>query len=226
MANQSGEMENGIASEQLLMAELKSFFQSVCDGDAATVSRLLDESPELINAKYDGATPLHFAAIENHRALADLLIARGADLNALDEEYGATPAGWANEKGHVAMVHYLVAQGTKVDLPRAAAFGLIDLARELITADPFSINVSGGWGTPIHEATVWGHPEIVELLLANGGEPNLKNRDGRTALAIATHQVETNGQGAIISIESRKQEIIANCAKIVKILKRHGAHLD
>jgi ankyrin repeat protein len=208
------------------MDNLKAFFQAVCDGDAAAVKQQLDESPELVNAKDEGATPLHFAAIENHRDVVDLLIAHGADLNAVDEEYNSTPAGWANEKGHVPMAHHLVAKGMKVDLPRAAAFGLIDQARELISADPFSINTSGGWGTPLHEASVWGHPEIVELLLANGGDPNLKNRDGRSALAIATHQVATNGSGTIIAIESRKQEIISNCAKIAGILKRHGAHKD
>lgn len=208
------------------MDNLKAFFQAVCDGEAATVKEQLGELPELVNARDEAATPLHFAAIENQREVVDLLIAHGADLNTLDDEYGATPAGWANEKGHVEMVHHLVAKGTKIDLPRAAAFGLIDLARELINADPFSINISGGWGTPLHEASVWGYPEIVELLLANGGDPNLKNRDGRSALAVASHQVETNGQGTIIAIESRKQEIIANCAKIVEILKRHGAHMD
>jgi ankyrin repeat protein len=154
------------------------------------------------------------------------LIVHGADLDAVDDEFGATPAGWANEKGHTAMVRHLAAKGTKIDLPRAAAFGLVDRVRELLEADPFSINVSGGWGMPIHEASVWGHPEIVELLLANGGDPNLKNRDGRTALAIATHQVETNGKGTPIAIESRKQEIITNCAKIVEILKQHGAQMD
>ena len=208
------------------MDDLKTFFQAVCDGDVATIEQKLDEAPDLVQAKNEGATPLHFAAFENLREAADLLIGCGADLNAVDDEFGATPAGWANEKGHVAMVWHLVAQGTRVDLPRAAAFGLIDLAHELITADPLAINVSDGWGMPIHEASVWGHPEIVEMLLANGGDPNLKNRDGRTALAIASHQVETNGKGTPIAIESRKQEIITNCAKIVEILKQHGAQMD
>lgn len=207
------------------MDNLKSFFQAVCDSDVVTVETHLKNSSQLINAKDDGATPLHFAAINNQREMVDLLIDRGADLNAIDDEFGAPPAGWANEKGHTAMVHHLVARGAKIDLPRSAAFGLTEIARELLKAHPAAVNVSGGWGTPIHEASVWGHPDIVELLLAHGGNPNLKNRDGKTALAIATHQIESNGEGTIIAGESRKQEILAGCAQIIEILKLHSAQM-
>lgn len=208
------------------MDKLKTFIQAVCDGDAATVESCLLESPELASAKDDGATPLHFAAIGNHRQVVDLLLDHGADINAIDDEFGSTPAGWANEKGYVEMVHYLVARGAKVDLPRAAGFGLLDLVIELLATDASAINASGGWGMPIHEASLWGHPRIVEVLLEYGADPNLKNRDGKTALAIATEQVETNGAGNSIVIEPRKKEIIAGCAEIAEILKRSGARMN
>ena len=208
------------------MDHLKTFIQAVCDGDAATVETYLLESPELANTKDDGATPLHFAAISDQCAVVDLLLNHGADINALDDEHNATPTGWANEKGHVEMVHHLAARGAKVDLPRAAGFGLLDLVIELLTADASAVNTSGGWGMPIHEASVWGHPRIVEVLLAHGADPNLKNHDGKTALAIAAEQAESNGKGTTIAIESRKKEIIAGCAEIVEILKRFGARMN
>ncbi len=207
------------------MIEAKAFFQAVCEGDAATVKSCLAASPEFVRATDDGATPLHFAAINNQRKILDLLIAHGADLNALDDEFGSTPAGWANEKGYVELTHYLVAKGTKIDLPRAAAFGLIGLVREMIVAEPASINVSSGWGNALHNASVWGQSEIAELLLAAGADPNLKNCEGRTALAIATRQVESQGQGTAIVIEPRRQEILAGCAKVMEILKLHGAQM-
>jgi ankyrin repeat protein len=208
------------------MDSLKTFIQAVCNGDAATVETHLLESPELANTKDDGATPLHFAAIGNHRQLVDLLLDQGADINAIDDEFGSTPAGWANEKGYVEMVHHLVARGAKVDLQRAAGFGLLDLVIELLANDASAVNTSGGWGMPIHEASAWGHPRIVEVLLEYGADPNLKNRDGKTALAIATEQVETNGTGASITIASRKKEVIAGCSEIVEILKRSGARMN
>jgi len=205
------------------MDDRKSFFKAVCDGDAATVKKHLAASPGLVNTKDDGATPLHFAAINNQREVADLLIDQGADLNAEDDEFTSTPSGWANEKGYAGMVRRLVARGAKVDLPNAAAFGLVDLARDLLKADPSAVNAGGVWGRPIHQASVWGRAEIVELLLANGADPNLKNCDGRTALAIASHQVATNGESTSIAIETIKKEIVAGCARVVEVLKNHDA---
>jgi len=56
-----------------------------------------------VNARQDGgndATPLHLAASENHRVIAELLISSGADINALSSENEAasgTPLDWAIE---------------------------------------------------------------------------------------------------------------------------------
>jgi ankyrin repeat protein len=208
------------------MDDLKSFFQAVCEGDAATAEAQLIASPELIHAKDDGATPLHLAAINNQRAVVDLLLDHGADINAKYDRHNATPTGWANEKGHVEMVRHLAARGARIDLPRAAAFGLFERVLELLDADPSAINMSGVFGTPLHEASVWGHPRIVALLLARGGDPNLKNCNGKTALAIATGQVAAGGGSTSIAIESRKKEIIAGCAEVIEILKQHGARVD
>jgi len=44
-----------------------------------------------------GATALHYAALNGHRRVADLLVERGADVNSRDSQFGATPAGWAIE---------------------------------------------------------------------------------------------------------------------------------
>jgi len=208
------------------MDDLKSFFQAVCEGDAAAVEAHLIASPGLIRAKDDGATPLHQAAFNNQRAVVDLLLDHGADINAKDDRHQATPTGWANERGHVEMVRHLAARGARIDLPRAAAFGLLERVMELLDADPSAINTSGGFGTPLHEASVWGHPRIVEVLLARGGDPNLKNCNGETALAIATGQVAAGGRSTPIAIESRKKEVIHGCAEVVEILKQHGARMD
>lgn len=53
------------------------------------------------------ATPLHWAALHGHAALADELLARGADRSVRDRTYGATPAGWATHSGHDALARRL-----------------------------------------------------------------------------------------------------------------------
>jgi ankyrin repeat protein len=47
--------------------------------------------------------------------------------------------------------------------------------------------------TPLHEAALWGHNEVAELLIANGAEVNAKDDDDQTALdsAIKDKHTET-----------------------------------
>jgi ankyrin repeat protein len=44
-------------------------------------------------------SPLHYAAYYGEKEVAELLIAKGADVNAKDED-GETPLDWAIEKNH------------------------------------------------------------------------------------------------------------------------------
>lgn len=205
------------------MSDIDTFFNAVNHGDVSVAAAYLAADPNAVTLRKDGATALHFAAIENRREIVDLLLEHGADLNAIDEEFGSTPAGWANERGHAGMTRYLHERGTGIDLNRASAFGLIDLVRELLIEDGSDINSSGGYGMPIHQAALWGHPEIVELLLENGADPGLPNSEGQTALAVALRQVQTNCGDTPIVIDARRAEIAAGCAKVIEILRRRGA---
>ena len=58
-----------------------------------------------VNAKFSkwGWTPLHYAAGEGHKEIAELLIAKGADVNvkvASGAKQGLTPLDAANERNH------------------------------------------------------------------------------------------------------------------------------
>jgi RNA polymerase sigma-70 factor (ECF subfamily) len=73
--------------------------------DAAGVQALLDEDPSLVRAvlptfwpdNYVGATVVHLASCRGDIGLIDLLVARGADLEARDVRYGGRPEDWAEE---------------------------------------------------------------------------------------------------------------------------------
>ena len=73
------------------------FFATVRSGDADAVATLLEQDPALITTREDGGTALHYAAWEGHIVIVDLLLARGADLDARDERHGMLPIAWANE---------------------------------------------------------------------------------------------------------------------------------
>jgi len=90
-----------------------------------------------------GLTPLFGAALNGHREIVELLLARGATVNVRNPD-GTTPIHYASQKGHFPVVRLLLDHG----------------------ADSNSNNKDGF--TPLHEAAAFGHHEIAELLLAHG----------------------------------------------------------
>ncbi len=62
----------------------------------------------------DGWTPLHKAAYEGYREIVELLIAKGADVNAKNKR-GMTPLHLAAEYGRNQVVELLIAKGTDVN---------------------------------------------------------------------------------------------------------------
>ena len=103
-------------------------------------------------------------------------VAKGADLNAVDE-YGNAPLHVAAEAGHAAVVEFLIAHGA--DMSAADSYG----------------------GTPLHLAAIDGHAAVVEYLIAKGADVNAKAEDGNTALHMATR----NGHAAIVEFLRQAQ---------------------
>jgi ankyrin repeat protein len=198
--------------------DAQRFVEAVQTGDAAEVQAELAREPALAKARWDGASPLHFAALEGDEAIVSILLQAGADPDAVDQEFSMTPLGWANERGHRALVAFL-ADYTRVDLRRAAAMGLIDQVRRLLNDGASAINTVVGFGAPLHEATVFGHDDVVELLLAYGADPHVRNRDGHTALEIAESQVDSNGRRTPLVNAERRAEIVDGCTRIAERLR-------
>jgi len=55
----------------------------------------------------EGVTALHLASQNGHLAVAELLVSRGADLEAKDDLYHSTPHGWASHSGRASVRDYL-----------------------------------------------------------------------------------------------------------------------
>jgi hypothetical protein len=96
---------------------------------------ILDERPDHVNKKGgDGCTPLHFARTAE---VAQLLVERGADIDARDDDHHSTPAQWRiGASSDVS--RFLLAQGAAPDIFMAAAFGDLNLAHLVIENDPQS----------------------------------------------------------------------------------------
>jgi len=172
------------------------------DGDLARVRVLLKRNPALAKSKdAAGSTPLHYAAREDHTAVAALLLEYGADVNALDGE-GATPLLEAMLDGKMDLVGLLLSKGADTNvrdsnghtpLHYAAHSGQMDVAEILLAhgADINAINTADGW-TPLHEAAGSCHIDMAEWLLAHGADVNAHvalrfGGDGGTPLHQAAH---------------------------------------
>ena len=116
---------------------------------ADMLAQMLAEQPERVHERGgDGQTPLHFA---RSRAVVDLLLAAGADIDARDVDHRATAAEWmldqARDAGRYGLARYLVERGASADIFLAAALGLTDTVRTMLQANRDLLNVKTGQGT-------------------------------------------------------------------------------
>jgi len=185
------------------------------DGDVGA----LNLHPELVNVRHDGATALHFAAINGRLDAVRWLLEHGAMLDAEDDEFGMTPVAWANEKGQRSMVDFLLAQGASIRPFEAAAFGKLDRLQAFVAADPSVITQEHEWGTVVHTACIWGQIEILEWLISQGASLMQKSSQGLTPLEIAERQAKDGRSHTPIVTEERKAEIERDCASIAARLR-------
>ena len=175
----------GKTRDELKAAE--SIVVAVELGNIEAVKQHLNDGTE-VNAKGGtGRTPLHWAAIEGHKEIAELLIAEGADVNAKDDD-GYTPLDTAIRRKRPETADLLRKHGGKTGTIHVVARNG-DLAGVQAHLDAgVDVNVKDKYGdTPLHEAARYGHEEIVELLIAKGADVNAKQKYGETPLHNAAH---------------------------------------
>lgn len=165
-------------------------------GDATRASALLRAGAD-VNARDDsGRTPLTWAALGDHVAVARVLVAAGADPDLQDDRRN-TALLVSGETGSVAMLREVLRADP--DLSRTNRFGgtaLIPAAdrghlayvREILATTEIDVNHVNdlGW-TALLEAVILGdggqaHTEIVRALLAHGADPRVADRGGVTPL--------------------------------------------
>lgn len=108
---------------------------------------LLEHGMGATHMTWQQVTLLHDMAQSGDIVKARLLLDRGADIDAIDDEYRATPLGMAARWGQQRMVAFLLARGC--DPNRAGA----------------------PWSTPLAWARKKGHDSLARALLAAGAQP-------------------------------------------------------
>jgi cytohesin len=145
-----------------------------------------------------GETPLHGAATFGHKEIVELLIAKGADVNAKGGVIkGTIPLHKAASNGHKEVAEVLIAKGADVNAKSENGITPLHYAAskeiaELLLAKGANVNAKNdGDYTPLHGAAYRGHKEIAELLISKGADVNAADRDRYTPLDLAIRNDET-----------------------------------
>ena len=193
--------------------------------------RILDEDPESVHERGgDGQTPLHFA---RSREVVDILLDRGADIEARDIDHRGTPAEWMLDggrgRGRYDLAGYLVERGASSDIFLAAALGLTERLRDLIEEDPSRLRLRtsqgpygelppssyhiytwtiGGGLSPLQVAIQFEQDSVIELLTRNATDAERFVTACARADAIMAERFLARNPGMIVNLSAREMRTL------------------
>lgn len=143
---------------------MEDVFGWVREGNTFQVRVWLDDTEHDLNIGDDHAfSLLHWASKEGHVAIAELLLSRGARVNATN-------------------------MGDDTSLHLAAAHGNREIVVKLLNRKA-DVNVANEHGmTPLHYACFWGYVQICEDLIRSGAIIGTCNKKGQTPLDVCQPQ--------------------------------------
>jgi ankyrin repeat protein len=134
-------------------------------GNSQEVRRLLDGGMDVNGRDRErSATPLHWAAFSGSTEVGELLIARGADVNAKDRS-GFTPLHFAAYQDDRAVAELLIRSGAQVNAGGTAGITPLQKAIERLA-------LSNATSHQVSPSDVAATSSVVELLLASGADVN------------------------------------------------------
>ena len=158
--------------------------------------------------------PLHQAAFQGHRAMVELLLAKGASLGVRDNHHAATPLQWATTAGRSEVAEYLRSQPIGAfdavvaeDLVRLSS--LLDdypsLCESTIGAERGGDDVhEADWQTPLAFAVLRQQAAAVRVLLDRGARVGIADGEGRPLIDIA----RDDSTAEIVELLSRGDRLV------------------
>lgn len=150
-----------LVAESNYADERTGLHQAAFIGCPKSVRYFLSKGVDINQIDTYRATPLWLAAQNGHLEIVQLLIEKGADINAVVDDNHRTALMLAAQNGHLEVLQLLIEKGADIN-----------------AADSYH------W-TVLMAATLGGYIDIVKLLLENGADPDKKNNYGYRAIDIA-----------------------------------------
>ena len=153
----------------------------------------------------NGWTALHWACLRDSDAEILKIFLQHAGYPLVKTKNGKTAVQIADSTGATQLVK-LLQQRLSLDFNKAVTDADVEKIQEFIAAGADVNNNQHGsiQQTPLHAAVWINHPDIVNLLLAKGANPNAQDRNGNTPLHLAAMQGDSH-------------------LEIIRILLAHGA---
>lgn len=231
---------------RLVDPKAAAIISAVRSGDTTAVAKILGADPQSVNLQDEsGSTPLHHAAGFAPANVVQLLLTKGAEVNAKNRR-GSTPLLWAIHD--LPKVRMLVEAGAAVNSKqsdgRSPLFQAATLGNGLATvrylldkgADPNVATMIGQ--TPLMAAATRGNAEAVQLLIGREAKVDARAGTGATALiaaagsgvpAVVKLLLES---GADANTATKKKETALSAAatagveESVKLLLARGARVN
>uniref|UniRef100_A0AAQ5YR51 VPS9 domain-containing protein n=1 Tax=Amphiprion ocellaris TaxID=80972 RepID=A0AAQ5YR51_AMPOC len=161
-----------------------------------------------------GYTPLHVAAICGQAQLIDILVHKGAPVNATDY-HALTPLHLACQRGYqgvtLLLLHYKAnadAQDNNSNTPLhlACMYGHEDCVKALVYYDVQTCHLdlqNDKGDTALHMGARWGYEGIIQVLLENGASTHILNKSKESPLQCALNSKVSNTH----TVERRRQTV-------------------
>jgi ankyrin repeat protein len=226
--------------------KVAALISAVRSGDTHQVEKLLAANAELVNARdAKGSTPLHHAAGFGTVAMMELLLNKGADVNAANKRK-STPLFWAISDE--AKVRMLLARGADINARAIDGRSLVYQAASLGSGLPVlrllldkgaSVDAKMLTGmTPLIAASARANLDAMRLLIDKKADVNAKNAAGGTALMAASTTGNAQAvrmlldKGADSKVRTKRNESALSDAATsgdeatVKLLLERGAEVN
>jgi ankyrin repeat protein len=172
---------------------------AVQNSDRTAVRALLAKKVDVNAPQGDGTTALHWAAFNDDREVAKLLLAAGAQVKATTRIGAITPLFLACKNGSAPMIEFLLKAGA--DANSATETGTTALMMAAAAGNPDALKILLGHGANVNArdlahgqtalifAASLNRSEAVRVLMANGADPSI------TSKVTQTERVRFNADG-------------------------------